>query len=70
MNELQRHALDIVTTTSAGLIDAIKKVDGHGHQPDWRHMIDLAMDAITTLSGFVAYAEQQIKRETSPEIAQ
>lgn len=67
MNELQRHALDIVTTTSAGLIDAIKKVDGHGHQPDWRHMIDLAMDAINALSGFIAYAEQQIERQALSE---
>lgn len=67
MNELQFHGLDIVTATSAGLIDAIKKVDGHGHQPDWRHMIDLAMNAINVLSGFVAYAEQQIDRQAPSE---
>ena len=62
MNELQFYALD-VAATSAKLIDTLKKVDGHGHPPNWRHTIDLAMNAITAISAYVAYAEQQIERE-------
>lgn len=60
MNDnLQYHGLN-VADTSAKVVDAIKKIDGHGHDPDWRRMIDLAMSAIAALSGFVAYAEARI----------
>jgi hypothetical protein len=59
-DNLQYHGLNVAETASK-LVDAIKKVDGHGHDPDWRHMIDLAMGAIAALSGFVAYAEARVE---------